>query len=220
MKARHFIVPFVVLTVALLISACGTPAAPISANANSPTADPQIGGGAPGQSIIQNPTADPNAGGGVPGQAAVQAQPLAAEQNTAAAQVEAAVPQAKAGATQAATVEGAIPPVPAPGQYPNSPEGVVQAFLASYAAQPNEMSNYLSQSEAAAAPADGAASLLGFNSAALEGFVIDAAAVNPNPPAAVVSAAVKVGGAEIRRTFTLGKEGDQWKIETIDQQAQ
>lgn len=111
--------------------------------------------------------------------------------------------------------EAAMPAVPAPGEYPSSPEGVVQAFLASYEAEPQQMAAYLSAGQAANAPAEGAAGLLDFNGA-IEGFVIDAAAVSPEPPAAIVSAAVKVGGSETRRTFTLGKENGRWKIEAVE----
>ncbi len=187
MKTKRFVIPFVVLMVlALLVSACGTPAAPKPISA---TPDSQAGGGAPGQAGSQNP---------------------------AAGQLLGAQPQVKDAPAQAG--EAGVPPVPAPGEYPTSPEGVVQAFLASYEAQPDAMVSYLSQGQSAAVPADGAGALLGFTGT-LEGFVIDAAAVNPQTPAAVVSAAVKVGGAEIRRTFTLGKEGDAWKIELIETQA-
>ncbi len=139
---------------------------------------------------------DSQVGGGAPG-IAVQG-----NQNPAAGEMQAAAPQVK-------EAEAAMPAVPAPGEYPGSPEGVVQAYLASYSDQPGQMDSYLSQGQAG-----DSASLLGFEGS-LEGFVIDAAAVNPDPPAAVVSAAVKVGGAEIRRTFTLGQENGQWKIELI-----
>ncbi len=208
MKRKTFAVSFVVLMVfALLLSACGTPATPTAAPLGGAQGDAQVGGGVVGDSQV---------GGGVPGQAAqVNGQnPAAAQLQAPLAQDQAKEAPAEVASAEQQAVEAAIPAVPAPGEYPTSPEGVVQAFLASYSDQPGQMDSYLTQAQSAS----GAASMLGFDGA-LEGFVIDAAAVNPEPPAAVVSAAVKVGGAEIRRTFTLGKEDGQWKIETIANEA-
>ncbi len=208
MKEKSFAFPFVVLVaLALLISACGTPATAVPATAPAPpSADSQVGGGVPGQ----------------PTQAAANPNPAAGDlQGTLPDSKEAPIQEAPSQEAQAAAaaVESQIPAVPAPGEYPTSPEGVVQAFLASYVAQPKEMKSYLSQSQADSLPSGGIKALLGFQGD-LEGFVIDAAAVSPQPPAAVVSAAVKVGGAEIRRSFTLSKENDAWKIESIESQVQ
>ncbi|HSV85566.1 MAG TPA: hypothetical protein VLH85_03260 [Levilinea sp.] len=98
----------------------------------------------------------------------------------------------------------------ASGQYPTSPEGVVQAFLAIYETNPHEALIYLtSGAQAAFDPA-----LLQFNGA-MEGFSIDQAAVNPDLPGAFIGVAIQISGSETRRDFTLVMENGQWKIETI-----
>lgn len=50
----------------------------------------------------------------------------------------------------------------------------------------------------------------------LEGYVILSATVLPSPPQAVVSAALKAGGDEVQRTFTLVREAQGWVIEGIE----
>ncbi|MEN4042528.1 MAG: hypothetical protein ROW39_09300 [Anaerolineaceae bacterium] len=105
------------------------------------------------------------------------------------------------------------------GQYPTSPEGVVEAFLVIYETDPQAARSYLtSDAQAAFDPA-----LLQFD-ANMDGFAIDQAGVNPglarvNPgpelPGAFIGVGIQVAGREIRRDFTLGMENGQWKIETI-----
>lgn len=98
------------------------------------------------------------------------------------------------------------------GQYPTSPEGVVEAFLVIYETDPQAARSYLtSGAQAAFDPA-----LLQFD-ANMEGFAIDQAGVNPGPelPGAFIGVGIQVAGREIRRDFTLGMENGQWKIETI-----
>jgi hypothetical protein len=96
------------------------------------------------------------------------------------------------------------------GEYPSSPEGVVQAFLAIYDNNPQDAVTYLSSG----AQASFNAALLQFNGP-VEGFTIDQAAVNPDLPGAFIGVAIQSAGSETRRDFTLGKENGQWKIETI-----
>jgi hypothetical protein len=96
------------------------------------------------------------------------------------------------------------------GQYPTSPEGVVEAFLVIYETDPQAARSYLtSGAQAAFDPA-----LLQFD-ANMEGFAIDQAGVNPELPGAFIGVVIQVAGREIRRDFTLGMENGQWKIETI-----
>jgi hypothetical protein len=96
------------------------------------------------------------------------------------------------------------------GEYPTSPEGVVQAFLATYDVNPQEALAYLTTG----AQSNFNASLLQFNQT-IEGFTIDQAAVNPDLPGAFIGVAIQSSGNETRRDFTLTKENNQWKIETI-----
>jgi hypothetical protein len=96
------------------------------------------------------------------------------------------------------------------GEYPTSPEGVVQAFLATYDVNPQEALAYLTTG----AQTNFNASLLQFNQT-IEGFTIDQAAVNPDLPGAFIGVAIQSSGSETRRDFTLTKENNQWKIETI-----
>jgi hypothetical protein len=96
------------------------------------------------------------------------------------------------------------------GEYPTSPEGVVQAFLVTYDNSPLDAIPYLSSG----AQASFNPNLLQFNGS-LEGFTIDQAAVNPDLPGAFIGVAIQSAGDETRRDFTLVKENGQWKIETI-----
>jgi len=96
------------------------------------------------------------------------------------------------------------------GDYPTSPEGVVQAFLAIHETDPQDALPYLSSgARTSYNPA-----LLQFGGA-VEGFTIDQAAVNPDLPGAFIGVAIQVSGSETRRDFTLVMESGQWKIETI-----
>jgi type IV pilus biogenesis protein CpaD/CtpE len=96
------------------------------------------------------------------------------------------------------------------GQYPTSPEGVVQAFLATYGANPQDALPYLT----AGAQATLNSAALQFEGS-IEGFTIDQAAVNPDLPGAFIGVAIQVSGVESRRDFTLVVENGQWKIETV-----
>jgi hypothetical protein len=48
--------------------------------------------------------------------------------------------------------------------------------------------------------------------------MIQSAAVNPNPPFAVITVAIRVSGQDVYRMFSLSKNNDQWKIDQIDAQ--
>jgi hypothetical protein len=114
-------------------------------------------------------------------------------------------------ATAAPTEAGVQEAIPA-----DSPEAAVTAFLVAYQENPDGMTDHLS-SAAKTALADGnAASLLGFGDGALEGFAIQAAAVNPDPPAAMVEVAIRAGGVDALRRFHLTKENDSWVIDSIE----
>lgn len=98
--------------------------------------------------------------------------------------------------------------------YPDTPDGVVEAFLEAYPDDETLMLRCLSKARRAALPPGGAGELLRVQGD-LEGFVIQSATVQPNPPQAVVTAAIQAGGDEVQRTFTLIREQQGWVIEGI-----
>ncbi|MDZ4159641.1 MAG: hypothetical protein U1B80_07610 [Anaerolineaceae bacterium] len=99
--------------------------------------------------------------------------------------------------------------------YPAAPEEVVQEFLSAYAIDPAWMTNYLSRQRLANLPPGGALELVQLHGE-LEGFSVLAAAVNPDPPAALVTVALRVGGAETQRSFSLVMENGRWVIDAIE----
>lgn len=98
--------------------------------------------------------------------------------------------------------------------YPPTPEGVVENFLQSYQEAPNQMEQYISPATLAQPQPGGAVGMLNINGS-LEGMMIESAVVNPNPPSAVVTVAMRVGGKDVTRTFLLSKNNEQWKIDSI-----
>jgi hypothetical protein len=100
------------------------------------------------------------------------------------------------------------------GEYPTSPEGVVQAFLSTFAGNPEGAVSYISAGAQANLNPERFAAVLQLNGA-IEDFMIDQAAVNPDLPGAFIGVAVQVAGSEVRRDFTLTIENGMWKIETI-----
>jgi ABC-type transporter MlaC component len=153
------------------------------------TAAPQS---TPVQSLV-----DPNA---QPQSAIVESQPLAVN------------PTQEAMAAEAAAVNELIA---APAEYPNTPEGVIQAFLSAYALDQSQMNQYLLASQASALQGQGAGELLQLNGS-LDEFVIDAGAVNPETLEAFVSVAIQSGGSETRRNIFLSQENGQWKVSRVE----
>lgn len=99
--------------------------------------------------------------------------------------------------------------------YPPTPEAVVQAFVTAYQETPETMSRYLSARRLADLPGGGAVGLLNIHGA-LEGMMVESAAVNPNPPSAFVTVNIRSGGEDVSRLFSLSQENGQWKIDNID----
>ncbi len=102
------------------------------------------------------------------------------------------------------------------GQYPEDAEGVVIAFLTAYQSDQEGMAQYLSQAYQKMIPDGGAGMLLQFRDI-LEGYAVTSAAVSKDPPAAIITVAVKVAGtADSTREFTLAKEDGKWVITGIE----
>jgi hypothetical protein len=107
-----------------------------------------------------------------------------------------------------------IDPIQVGDIYPSTPEGVVEAFLIAYQGSPDLMKQYLSSGLITHLPTGGAAGLLGFNGT-LQGYVIQSGSGMLNPPGAIVKVALKVGGQDLNRNFTLLQENGKWVIDTI-----
>ncbi len=99
--------------------------------------------------------------------------------------------------------------------YPAVPEAVVQAFLTAYQETPDQMSHYLSARRLVQLPPGGAVAMLNINGA-LEGSMIESAAVGANPPVAVVETTIQAGGSLSTRRFVLVQDDGKWKIDTIE----
>lgn len=100
-------------------------------------------------------------------------------------------------------------------EYPVTPEGVVLNFLTSYQESPDRMSNYLTADRRASQPPGGAAAMLQIRGT-LEGMVIQSAAVNPEPPSAVIKVLIRASGVDYPRTFLLARDAGGWGIDAID----
>ena len=111
----------------------------------------------------------------------------------------------------------AVPlPTRDPNMYPEDAEGVVIAFLTAYQSDQEGMEKYLSKALRKKIPEGGPGMLLRFRDV-LEGYAVTSAAVNQDPPAAVITVAVKVAGtADSTRKFTLAQENGQWVINGIE----
>jgi hypothetical protein len=110
--------------------------------------------------------------------------------------------------------EGGQAPVGEPTAYPTSPEEVVQSFLAASQDDPMGMVQYLSSERQENLPAEGALSMLDMD-APIEGFTIQSAAVNPDPPLAQVNVALQAGGIRYDRQFFLKQQNGFWFIDAI-----
>jgi hypothetical protein len=107
-----------------------------------------------------------------------------------------------------------IDPIQVGDMYPSTPEGVVEAYLIAYQGSPELMKQYLSSGLLTHLPVGGAAGLLGF-SGTLQGYVIQSGSGMLNPPGAIVKVALKVGGQDLNRNFTLLQDNGKWVIDTI-----
>ena len=109
-------------------------------------------------------------------------------------------------------------PIPTrdPAMYPEDAEGVVIAFLTAYQSDQEGMDKYLSKAMRKKVPEGGPGMLLQLRDI-LEGYAVTSAAVNQDPPAAVIAVAVKVAGtADSSRKFTLSQEDGKWVINGIE----
>jgi hypothetical protein len=102
-----------------------------------------------------------------------------------------------------------------PGDYPSTPERVVQAFLAAYTQNPDEMNVYLSANRMASLPEEGALALLGF-SGSLNGIGVQKGAYSPDPPTSIVQVNLKVNNKRLSLRFTMVIETGVWVIEGIE----
>lgn len=113
-------------------------------------------------------------------------------------------------------IAGGAPDVGGGGEvYPQNPEMVVNAFLAAYQDNPAEMSSFLSASRLQAMPEGGVNALLGITGK-LEAFAIQSAAVNSQPPEALLEVGLVVDGSEVKRSIHLLFENDRWVIDNIE----
>lgn len=122
--------------------------------------------------------------------------------------------------TEGAPVASATPFLPGDNlerglDYPDTPEGVVLAFLNAYQEDPEQMSRYLGRAWLGLLPESSGASLLEIDGN-LEGFAIQSAAVSLEPPGAVIVTGIQAGGVETLRRFTLGKENGYWVVLSIE----
>lgn len=101
------------------------------------------------------------------------------------------------------------------GDYPTTPEGVVQAFLNAYQEEPDQMVQYLSQGQQAQSPEEDGTNLLQVEGD-IDGFAVQSAAVSVDPPGAVIVVAIQTGGTEALRRFSLTKESEKWVIDLIE----
>lgn len=100
------------------------------------------------------------------------------------------------------------------GAYPPNPVDVVQAFVEAYPDQTAEMEHYLSAAVRRVLPKGGPGELLKVQGD-VTGFSVLSGSSIPNPPQAVVVAAIEAGEARVERTFTLIQENGVWVINEI-----
>lgn len=99
--------------------------------------------------------------------------------------------------------------------YPQTPEGVVMAFLDAYTESVSSMPKYMTSGLRAALPESDPAEILGFKGA-LEGYAVQSASISPDPPVAQVEVAMQVNGEAVARRFKLLIEDRQWRIDAIE----
>ncbi len=118
-------------------------------------------------------------------------------------------------ATQPAATSMAPPSAsPTAVVYPDTPDGVIEAFVESYPDDTADMLLFLSSSLQASLPAGGPGALLNL-SGSVNGMIILSGAAAPNPPQAEYQVALQVGTEQVLRTFTLGQENGRWVITGI-----
>ncbi len=98
--------------------------------------------------------------------------------------------------------------------YPDTPEGVIQAFVDAYPDDTAGMLQYLSASLRASLPAGGPGELLNVQGD-INGMLILSGAAVPNPPQAEFQVALQLGTEEALRTFDLDQENSRWVITGI-----
>ncbi len=98
--------------------------------------------------------------------------------------------------------------------YPDTPDGVIQAFVEAYPDDTAGMLEYLGASLRASLPAGGPGELLNVQGD-INGMLILSGAAVPNPPQAEFQVALEVGAVQVLRTFTLAQENGRWVITGI-----
>ncbi len=98
--------------------------------------------------------------------------------------------------------------------YPDTPDGVIEAFVEAYPDDTADMLLYLSSSLRASLPAGGPGALLNL-SGNVSGMIILSGSAAPNPPQALFQVALQAGSEQVQRTFTLGQENGRWVITSI-----
>lgn len=101
------------------------------------------------------------------------------------------------------------------GEYPSTPEEVVQAFLIAYQENPDAMSSFLTPTRRAIQPPGGSVGMLQILGS-LEGVLVKSVVVNPaEPPQAAIVVLIRSGGVDSQRQFVLVNEHGRWGIDQI-----
>ncbi len=95
--------------------------------------------------------------------------------------------------------------------YPDSPEGVVRAFLIAYQEGAENLAQYVKGSSSGS----DAVYMLDINGMMMS-FIIQSASVRPDPPGATIEVGINLGDQETVRVFNLSKEDEQWVIISIE----
>ena len=95
--------------------------------------------------------------------------------------------------------------------YPDSPEGVVRAFLIAYQEGAENLAQYVKGSSSGS----DAVYMLDINGMMMS-FIIQSASVRPDPPGATIEVGINLGDQETVRVFNLAKEDEQWVIISIE----
>ena len=101
------------------------------------------------------------------------------------------------------------------GEYPETPEGVILGFLASYQEAPDRMSSFLTSTRRGKQPPGGSTAMLQITGN-FEGMVIQSAAVNPDPPTASIIVVIQAGGKSYPRKFIMTRDAAGWGIDSIE----
>ena len=95
--------------------------------------------------------------------------------------------------------------------YPDSPEGVVRAFLIAYQEGAENLAQYVKGSSSGS----DAVYMLDINGMMMS-FIIQSASVRPDPPGATIEVGINLGDQDTVRVFNLAKEDEQWVIISIE----